>query len=81
MTPARRALAARYLRLLASAENLAVLHMDDEVRRAFDAVDPIEARELANELEDERDLRLVVEDIDEHGITLVAEPREFSVRV
>jgi hypothetical protein len=52
VTRGRRLLAARYLRLLASVENLAMLHMDDELRRALAAVDPIDARELANEIED-----------------------------
>lgn len=55
MTRAQRITAARYLRLLASVENLSVLRMDDELRRAVDAVDPIEARELANALDDENE--------------------------
>lgn len=55
MTRAQRITAARYLRLLASVENLAVLRMDDELRRAVDAVDPIEARELAEALDAENE--------------------------
>ena len=55
MIRGQRITAARYLRLLASVENLAMLRMDDELRRAVDAVDPIEAREIADALDDENE--------------------------
>ena len=51
MTRGRRITAARHLRLLASLEILVVQGNYSEVRRLLNAVDPLEMRELAAEIE------------------------------
>lgn len=51
MTRGRRIVAARYLRTLATIETLSALGNDSEVRRLLAGIDPIEARELASELD------------------------------
>lgn len=72
MARGRRILAARYMRTLATIEHLSAVGNDSEVRRLLAAIDPIEARELANELDAENTSEATV-------IALFAE-REFSVR-
>lgn len=51
MTRPRALHAARYLRVLSTIEKLSALGQDDEVRRLLAGIDPVEARELAAELE------------------------------
>lgn len=51
MTRGRRILAARYLRTLTTIETLSALGNESEVRRLLDGIDPVEAQELASELE------------------------------
>jgi hypothetical protein len=52
VTRGRRQHAARYLRTLATIETLSALGNDSEVSRLLAGIDPIEARDLANEIED-----------------------------
>lgn len=54
MRRSRRRLAARYLRALSTLENLVVLGQYAEARRFVESLDPLEARSLAGELEDDR---------------------------
>jgi hypothetical protein len=55
----RRIMAARYLRTLATIECLSALGNDSEARRLLAGIDPIEARELASELDAERDGQVI----------------------
>lgn len=55
MTPGRRIHAARYLRTLATIEHLSAVGNESEVRRLLAGIDPIEACELAAEVESDGD--------------------------
>jgi hypothetical protein len=58
VTRGRRIHAARYLRTLATIETLSAIGNESEVRRLLAGIDPIEARELANELDAENEQRI-----------------------
>jgi hypothetical protein len=59
MTRGRRITAARYLKTLATIEKLNALGNESEVRRLLAGVDPVEARELADELDVEPEGELI----------------------
>lgn len=59
MNRGRRQHAARYLRTLATIECLSALGNESEVRRLLAGIDHVEARELANELEDDAPAQVI----------------------
>lgn len=59
MTRGRSIVAARYLRTLATIEHLSAIGNESEVRRLLAGIDPLEARELAAEVESDEEGQVI----------------------